>query len=344
MAPLTLAQAALQQAIAEGFAGGPLPTLNSANVNTQTSIGNPLTPVVEPAPAYPPATLVTPNLGLSLQDLSVVDANNMVIIDAFAKGGGVAGGDTQVQYNKAGVFGADANFVWNYSSGEVVVNNTLSGSGSGAALAIGTPLGTPVSPGGIMLTGSTVGVGTQFGATLEIHNAYSNGIAIFSHTVASSFRAPVVSLAKSRGTQQVPTAISNGDAIGYWQFQGYTGSAYVTSLFGEAVATENWGASNNGTSMSWTITPTGSPASSSVIALTLNSDGNAGVAVSHTLYAGVGLSNGPAIVIPNPQSPTSGATQGVTGQIAWDATNLYVCTAGGSAGAATWKKLVLQAD
>lgn len=81
MAPLTLAEAATQQALAEGFAGGPLPTLNPVNVSTQASIGNPLTPIVEPAPYYPPATAVTPNLGLSLQDLSVVEANNMVILD-----------------------------------------------------------------------------------------------------------------------------------------------------------------------------------------------------------------------------------------------------------------------
>src|ERR1700678_1756091 len=69
--PLTLAQAALQQALAEGFAGGPLPTLNPANLLVQSNIGN------------PPATNVTPNLGLSLQDLSSVLANNMILIDSY---------------------------------------------------------------------------------------------------------------------------------------------------------------------------------------------------------------------------------------------------------------------
>lgn len=40
-------------------------------------------------------------------------------------------------------------------------------------------------------------------------------------------------------------------------------------------------------------------------------------------------------------SPTSAATAGVTGQIAWDANNIYICTVGGGAGSATWKKAAL---
>lgn len=42
-------------------------------------------------------------------------------------------------------------------------------------------------------------------------------------------------------------------------------------------------------------------------------------------------------------SPTSAATAGATGQIAWDSGKVYVCTAGGIAGAATWKAVVLSA-
>jgi hypothetical protein len=49
------------------------------------------------------------------------------------------------------------------------------------------------------------------------------------------------------------------------------------------------------------------------------------------------------LVIPNTTSPTSAGTAGITGQIAWDATNIYVCTAGGAAGAATWNKSALSA-
>lgn len=46
------------------------------------------------------------------------------------------------------------------------------------------------------------------------------------------------------------------------------------------------------------------------------------------------------IVIPT-ASPTSAGTAGVTGQLGWDGSNFYVCTAGGAAGHATWKAAAL---
>jgi hypothetical protein len=51
---------------------------------------------------------------------------------------------------------------------------------------------------------------------------------------------------------------------------------------------------------------------------------------------------GPFIVA-NSETPTSVTTAGITGQIVWDANNVYVCTSGGSAGSATWKKAALTA-
>ena len=51
----------------------------------------------------------------------------------------------------------------------------------------------------------------------------------------------------------------------------------------------------------------------------------------------------PSLIESATLSPTSAGTAGVTGQIAWDATHIYVCTAGGIAGAATWKAAALSA-
>ncbi len=42
-------------------------------------------------------------------------------------------------------------------------------------------------------------------------------------------------------------------------------------------------------------------------------------------------------------TPSSASTAGVTGQIAWDSGFIYICTAGGTAGNATWKKAALVA-
>ncbi|HLX83808.1 MAG TPA: hypothetical protein VKR59_07910 [Terriglobales bacterium] len=49
------------------------------------------------------------------------------------------------------------------------------------------------------------------------------------------------------------------------------------------------------------------------------------------------------IVLSTTTSPTSAATAGQTGQIAWDSGKIYVCTSGGAAGAATWKAATLTA-
>lgn len=84
---LTSIEAAQQQALAEGYQNGPTPTLNSANLNTQSAIGNPLVPVIEPVPYFPPIT-ISPNLGLTLIGLDGTEAQNMVLIDAAIGIGG----------------------------------------------------------------------------------------------------------------------------------------------------------------------------------------------------------------------------------------------------------------
>jgi hypothetical protein len=49
------------------------------------------------------------------------------------------------------------------------------------------------------------------------------------------------------------------------------------------------------------------------------------------------------LIIQASSSPTSAGTAGKTGQLAWDSGHLYVCTAGGVAGSATWKAATLSA-
>ena len=77
--PLGLALLQKAQAEAEGFANGPFPALNSANIYTQDSIGNPQTPGSSPVPYYPSSE--TPNLQLSTEDMPSQLANNFVILD-----------------------------------------------------------------------------------------------------------------------------------------------------------------------------------------------------------------------------------------------------------------------
>ena len=89
MAPLTLAQLQKAQAEADGFAFGPEPALNPANLYTQATAGNPqpTPPAPTPVPYYPSSE--TPNLHLSTRDVAAEMANNLVILDTlFSSGGG----------------------------------------------------------------------------------------------------------------------------------------------------------------------------------------------------------------------------------------------------------------
>src|ERR1019366_69735 len=80
--PLTLAELQKAQAEAEGFANGPAPALNNANLYTQAKAGNPqpTPPAPTPVPYYPSSE--TPNLLLSTDDMPSTIANNFVILDA----------------------------------------------------------------------------------------------------------------------------------------------------------------------------------------------------------------------------------------------------------------------
>ncbi len=80
MAFLTLQELAKAQAEAEGFQNGPQPALNTANLNTQDSLGNTQVPTTTLAPYYP--SQETPNFNLSTEDMSATLANNFVILDS----------------------------------------------------------------------------------------------------------------------------------------------------------------------------------------------------------------------------------------------------------------------
>src|ERR1035437_6042544 len=86
--PLSLTELQKAQAETEGFQNGPIPALNTANLNTQSILGNPQTPSTSPVPYYP--SQETPNLKLSTRDMASEVANNFVILDASISGGSLS--------------------------------------------------------------------------------------------------------------------------------------------------------------------------------------------------------------------------------------------------------------
>ncbi len=55
------------------------------------------------------------------------------------------------------------------------------------------------------------------------------------------------------------------------------------------------------------------------------------------IYYGSGVN----LVYQGPTVPASSTAAGATGQISYDSNYIYICTAGGIAGAATWKRVAL---
>jgi hypothetical protein len=80
----------------------------------------------------------------------------------------------------------------------------------------------------------------------------------------------------------------------------------------------------------YTYPTKGSPTSSDLILISDANDGNA------TKKATLGTALAGAAITPG--TPTSAGTAGTAGQLQYDATYIYICTATGIAGAATWER------
>ena len=85
---------------------------------------------------------------------------------------------------------------------------------------------------------------TYDGVPIETHSGFANGIQLYTHS-NTAFRAPTLALNHSHGTQDLPTVISAGDALGYLTFSGYDGSAYTEGAAIAAVAVGTWETVNN---------------------------------------------------------------------------------------------------
>jgi hypothetical protein len=228
----------------------------------------------------------TPNLGLTLTGQDPILAYNFVLIDTAVGGGGggsvkvngstvasanfngttpaAPGGSTNVtwqfdgsgnvsaysastapgspttsvQFNNSGAFGGSSNLVWDNTNNQLSIGG-VSSTTSAALTIIGAAAGNAIVP-------------------IEAHSLFANGINLYTHA-AAGFRAPVITLYKSRGTQSAPTAIQATDNVGYLGFGGYNGSAYVTSCQITPVATDTFanGPGPYGTDMVFNLVATG---------------------------------------------------------------------------------------
>jgi hypothetical protein len=69
---------------------------------------------------------------------------------------------------------------------------------------------------------------------------------------------PVVLTAASRGTVAVPTAIQNGDTLGFYQFGGHNGTAFTRGAWITGTADGAYSATNQGSHLAFSTTPNAS--------------------------------------------------------------------------------------
>ncbi len=204
---------------------------------------------------------------------------------------------------------------------------------------------------------------------LEVHNNYAVGIDLYTHS-DEEFRAPYINLLKSRGTQTAPTPIMftgyELDSIGGINFGGWDGSNYYAAAAIYTQTDEDWNDTHHGGHISiygtnpgghtqqlaqfGGVDPNGNPYVGNIIfqrPLTWGSNSAANVGLfpvgsERTLKvrtaddsADANLTAG-SFIESTSHTPSSANDTCTTGQIAWDATFIYVCVAPN-----TWKRAAI---
>ena len=155
---------------------------------------------------------------------------------------------------------------------------------------------------------------------------------IIKHVVAGDayYDAPSLMHQSARGTIASPTALSKNDRISTLFGYGYS-DAYTSSAKIEMIADENFAAGSSPGAITFYTTPN----ASTTLAERMRIDNTGNVGIGTTNPSAKLHIVGDSILIATSQSPTSSGT-GVQGEISWDASYLYICTATN-----TWKRTAL---
>lgn len=136
-----------------------------------------------------------------------------------------------------------------------------------------------VSIGGTGIEPSVVSIDSPSGLNpLEIHSSFAAGIDIYTHASSATWRAPLIGLYRSRGTEAAPTVPNSGDALGYLQFGAYDGSAYNAQALIESSAEGNFSATNTPANLIFYTNASGSAnADNPLERMRITGSGNVGI-------------------------------------------------------------------
>jgi hypothetical protein len=166
----------------------------------------------------------------------------------------------------------------------------------------------------------------------EVVGTGASGGAAFIRSDTSSAPQPTI-FAKSRGTPSSPTVVSNGDAICLLAFQAYDGAQYRSAAFIGATVDATPGSGNMPGRLIFSTTADGAAAPTERMRID-----NAGNVLIGTTTAGASklVVNDSSIQINTAKTPSSATATGTTGQVCWDTSYIYVCTATN-----TWKRVAI---
>ena len=117
---------------------------------------------------------------------------------------------------------------------------------------------------------------------IEVHSSYALGLDLYTHA-AAGFRAPAINFYRSRGTQSSPTGVSNGDLLGYINFNGVDSSdSYAGAAGIQPQSSVTWTPSDHSSEIIFYTVPAGSTAVSEVFRMGSNAD--AGDATANISY------------------------------------------------------------
>lgn len=119
---------------------------------------------------------------------------------------------------------------------------------------------------------------------IEAHGSFAMGMTIYSHNTGNfGFRAPVISLLKSRGSISSPTAVQVNDQLGFIFVGGFDGTAYNLQSGASLSwkADENWNSTSHGTRFGISVIPDGTTVAIS------------GLSIANNSFTGIGAVNVP---------------------------------------------------
>jgi len=141
-----------------------------------------------------------------------------------------------------------------------------------------------------------------------------------------------INLRRARGTLAAPAATLNGDALGFFQGGGYDGATFTINSGMRVYASENFTGGAQGTNIRWMNTPIGSSTITEMMRLEGALLGIGTVAPTSTLDVN-GAAGSSQLRLRTSFTPGSSAdAAGQVGQVAWDASWIYIKTAAG------WKR------